>query len=99
MMGRNGYQTVATPYLREVRTERRVSGLDHMGLMCAAVTFVAVKHVDDRSSIRFGFLTCECDGGMCSLRVIVRSSSREKMDVRKWVRRKRRGGTSSPWVM
>jgi hypothetical protein len=36
---------------------------------CAADTFVAVEHVGERSSIRFGLVACECDDGTCSLGV------------------------------
>ena len=93
-MGFDAYQTVATPYLREVRTGRRVSERDLECLVCecAADTFVAVEHVDDRSSIRFGLVACECDDGTCSLCASVRFSSREELDAWKWVERERGGG-------
>jgi hypothetical protein len=59
---------------------------------CAADTFVAVEHVGDRSSIRFGLVACDCGDGTCSLCASVRFSSREEMDAWKWVERERGGG-------
>lgn len=69
-MGRNGYQTVATPYLREVRTvktgqwrRRKVAG-------GGTRTLVAVEHLDERVPITTATYA-DVDGG-CTQKLGVR---------------------------
>jgi hypothetical protein len=63
----------------------------------AADTFMAVEHVGDVSSIRFGLVSCECvDGSLC---VSAEPSSREERDLSKWVKWERGCGTLIPAMM